>query len=458
MLLLKNNQKIGFFDHLYYTKIKKYQVVYNPYSYKKPVVLEKNVFDWFKKFLKGQYTINEIVSNNIFFGKNKLLTLMNYLFRHDLLSINGLKNQMFVNPRSNPEKASFWIDVTNQCNFRCTYCYVDRKKEIIDSNKFKDLFDKLMNQKKDYPFKEIVLILAGGEPLLYFDTLKKLIKAIQQIQNKYKEIKIETLIISNGSLLTKEKAVYLKENRIKMAISLDGIEEYNDKTRQLINGNGTYRYILKGINIAKQHKIFNNVITTITSKNINHLPELVTFFLEKEINFQFQFYKKTTQYCLDEPINFDKRAIQSYYKAIEIIYDYYRLKPNLKRLSIFLESSKALFYTSEYGCAAGYNYFTITPNCEIKVCPSSNIKVPFEKVPNFISFLRKKHSSFIKYSTNTNPICKKCLWKYACKGGCKMEQFVTKRTKQRPNVCTFYKKILPYLIKLEAKSLIESDK
>ena len=454
MFSLNKKNKISFFDHLYYTKINKYQVIYNPYSYKGPAVIPLNSFALLKKVLNGKNTVKDILDDQI------TLDLLNNLCQYDLLSVDGEKNHMFANPLSNPEKASFWIDVTNQCNFRCTYCYIDRKKEVIDPDRFMSLFDKLMTLKNDYPFKEIVLVLAGGEPLLYFEVFKKLIKTIQTLQQKYSErVKFQTIVITNGSLLTEEKAVFLRKNGIRVAISLDGIGEYNNKTRKFIDGSGTFKYVLKGLEIAKKNNILSNVITTVSSKNINHLPQLVSFLLSKEVGFQLQFYKKTTQFCLDEAVVFDKKAIDSYLKTIKVVYDYYDSKPkSKKRLSIFLESSKALFFTSEYSCAAGYNYFTITQNCELKVCPASNIKIPFDKVANFISVLREKNKKFIQYSVNSNPICKKCLWKYACKGGCKMEKFVAGTTKSTPNICSFYKKMLPYLIKLEAQSIIRQNR
>jgi len=459
MSLLRNSQKIGLFDHLYYTKIKKFQVIYNPYSYKKPAVVEIGFFNWIKNFLKGELTVNQITAKNQIFDKKQMLGWLDYLFEHDLLSVGGEKNHLFINPLSNPEKASFWVDVTNQCNFRCSYCYIDRKKETIDPNKFKDLFEKLIASKKEYPFNEIVFVLAGGEPLLFFDTLKNLIGTIEALQKKYlKILKIQTLIITNGSLLTEEKAKFFRKNKIRIAISLDGIEEYNDQTRKFIDGKGTYKYILRGIDIAKKYRILSNVIVTVSSKNILHLPRFVSFLLAQKIGFQLQFYKKTTRFCLDMPIVFDKKTIGAYLKAIKVVYDYYLLNQKAYNLPIFLDSGKALLFTSKYGCAAGYNYFTITQNCELKVCPASDIKVDFTKVPDFISSLRKKNKAFIQYSVDTHPICKKCLWKYACKGGCKMENLVNGYTKKAPNICAFYKKMLPYMIKLEAKSLIESHK
>jgi len=450
-------KKVGFYDHLYYTRQGAYQAIYNPYSYRGPLVIPHRLFPSLKKILDGSHTAGEakdlLRKTGLLTGKD-LSYLIQQLKEFDLLSYDGEENRLHINPLSNPNKGSFWIDLTNQCNFRCTYCYIDRKKEIIDPEKFRELLDRLMDQKDDYPFREIVFVLAGGEPLLYFDVFKGMVRVIRDFQKKYgSAVKTEILTITNGSLLTDEKAIFLKENGIKAAVSFDGIESVHNKTRQFVDGSGTFPVVLRGVEIAKKHQVLNNIITTVTSKNIMHLPEWVTFLLEREIGFQFQFYKKVTPSCLDKPLSFTPEAIAAYLKAIKTIYDFYKKKPDL-HVPIFLDSGKLPFFTSEFSCAAGYNYFTITPNCELKVCPTSAIRIGYDKVTKFVAAIREKNRTFVEYSVNSNPVCRECIWKYLCKGGCKMEQLVLNTTKSAPNSCKFYKKMIPYLVSLQIKSKI----
>ncbi|MCX6730393.1 MAG: radical SAM protein [Candidatus Roizmanbacteria bacterium] len=453
---------IGLFDNLYYTEVKGYKAIWNPYSYKSPFVFPEKLFAPLKKILNGKYSIDEVqkrIEKTDLLEKKEIPLLIQQLQDHNLLSYDKEKNHIHINPQSNSEKASFWIDVTNQCNFRCTYCYIDRKKEVIDPHKLRLLLEGLLKQKKDYPFRKMLFILAGGEPLLYFDALKKTIKVLQEFQKNHKgEMTSDIQIITNGSLLTEERAKYFKKEKVRLSISFDGIGAYNDKTRQFANGSGTYSKVTKGIDIAKNYDILANTITTVTSKNIKHLPELVSSLLEREVGFQLQFYKKVTKFCLDEPVVFNDESIGYYLKAVKNVYDWYASGHKKKKdMDIYLDSVKIPFYTGEHGCAAGYNYFTITQNCEIKVCPASEVKIPFESAPRYISAVRNRHKEFVGHSVNHNPVCKKCLWKYQCKGGCKMEQFVTGSTKKAPSTCLFYKKYIPYLINLEVESILRSN-
>jgi uncharacterized protein len=217
-----------------------------------------------------------------------------------------------------------------------------------------------MEQKEAYPFREIVFVLAGGEPLLYFDVFKKMVLAIEDFQKAYGTgVKTEILTITNGSLITDEKAKFMKEHRVKAAISFDGLEEIHNQTRQFVDKSGTVQVCPSGCRNRQKAQGPQQHHHDVTQKNIMHLPEWVEFLLEREIGFQFQFYKKVTASCLDTPLVFNKKTIGAYLKAIKTYTGF--MKPNTGlHVPIFLDSGKLPFFTSEFSCAAGYNYFTIT--------------------------------------------------------------------------------------------------
>lgn len=116
------------------------------------------------------------------------------------------------------------ISVTDRCNFRCIYCM---PKEVFGSD------FAFMPRSALLSFEEIVDIatvfaqfgvqkirLTGGEPLLrknIEDLIKKL-SAISGIQ--------DIALTTNGSLLTKEKALRLKDAGLtRITISLDSLDE-----------------------------------------------------------------------------------------------------------------------------------------------------------------------------------------------------------------------------------------
>jgi GTP 3',8-cyclase len=140
------------------------------------------------------------------------------------------------------------ISVTDQCNFRCTYCM---PKEIFGSDypflKNEELlsFDEIVQIATQFARAGVEKIrITGGEPLLRKE-LPKLLKRLRTIEG-IKDIALTT----NGVLLPK-LAIELKEAGMdRVTVSLDTLD---DTLFGSINGRGVgVEPILKGIEAAHQ--------------------------------------------------------------------------------------------------------------------------------------------------------------------------------------------------------------
>jgi uncharacterized protein len=132
---------------------------------------------------------------------------------------------VFVVSENNPAKKSrdfnrLKISLGLKCNYSCEYCvqrFVPHENENTTS-KIESFLDKIY---KNFDFgldgigKEIQFW--GGEPLLYWDTILPIAKSLKENFSK-----ISFSIITNGSLLTKEKVDILDELGFSIAISHDG--------------------------------------------------------------------------------------------------------------------------------------------------------------------------------------------------------------------------------------------
>ncbi|MCX6732686.1 MAG: radical SAM protein [Candidatus Roizmanbacteria bacterium] len=458
------DQKVGFFDNLYVTSIHHIKVLYNPYSYKGQLLLNTEIYSALKKILIGRHTYYECqillakkLSN---LDKKSSSQILENLVAYDLLSFDNKKNYLHFNPSVSGKMLIFWIDITNQCNFRCTYCFVDKKKEVLNIDKFEKFLDRLSELRKKYQYTKLNFILSGGEPLLYFDTLKKVVTLINRFEKKQKNLSVDKNVITNGTLLTHTNVAFLKENKIHVNISLDGIGKYNDLTRKFTKGNmSTFPYIMKGIKLAKSEGVLGVIATTVTSKNIEHLSKFSRFLVKEGIKFQFQFYKESSQFCRENPLALTDKSIEYYLRAIKTVYSMYKIQDIQKKVTSFidLDHSNTPTTVTKQGCSAGNIEYTVTTNCEIKVCPASEVAIPFEKAFDFIAAIREKNSEFVNFSIDSNPVCKKCLWKYQCKGRCKLEMMRSGKLNEIPQRCTFYKKLYPLIIKLEAERIVSTN-
>jgi len=184
-----------------------------------------------------------------------------------------------------------WLHITNQCNLRCTYCYVEKTGARMDKKMGEKVIRRLIDSAKKHKFKEIRINFSGGECLLEFKLIKHLIDYSKKLGKKSK-IKFSFLLLSNGILITKEIAEYTKKNKIMIRISLDGMKKYNDKGRVFSNGKGSFDFIVRGIRIMQKVKASYFVGVTVTDSNVDGLYLLTKFFIKEQIPFSLNLVRE----------------------------------------------------------------------------------------------------------------------------------------------------------------------
>lgn len=146
------------------------------------------------------------------------------------------------------------MGVTEACNLRCKYCifsgsYFDMRthqSKMMSVETAIESVDYYINNQKEFkkiaPEKESVISFYGGEPLLNFELIKKVVFYV-------KEKKFSTLfaITTNATLFTKSVVEFLVSNNFLVSISLDGSEKEHNRNRVYSNGHGTYKRVMQGI-------------------------------------------------------------------------------------------------------------------------------------------------------------------------------------------------------------------
>jgi len=153
-------------------------------------------------------------------------------------------------------------ELTLACNLRCNHCAsaagLPRHNELTKEEALKicDQFPELLVQEVN---------LTGGEPLLS--------PHWTEIALYLKNLGISTNIITNGLALDSKIVSQMKNVGISVVgISLDGLE----KTHDYIRGHrGSFKQVLKGIEMLQQEDIHIIVITTVNNLNIGELPAIL---------------------------------------------------------------------------------------------------------------------------------------------------------------------------------------
>jgi sulfatase maturation enzyme AslB (radical SAM superfamily) len=113
------------------------------------------------------------------------------------------------------------------CNMNCPYCmhYEHKKnKKIKPGMAFgleasKKLFDTFI---ENSPYKKIQITFSGGEPLVFYK--QYIVPMVLYMREKEKQFDKKVIVdmFTNGTLLTKDKFDFFKDNEVYIGISYDG--------------------------------------------------------------------------------------------------------------------------------------------------------------------------------------------------------------------------------------------
>ena len=167
---------------------------------------------------------------------------------------------------------------TEQCNFRCTYCYEDYKRGKMSEQTQNALIRYVRNHLNS--FSALRVDWFGGEPLVALDVVENLSEEFVKICGRLKRSYFASMT-TNAYLLDLETfRKLLKLHVLDYQITIDGTRETHDRQRPLLNGGETFDVILKNLCAIKENiktGTFKITIRTNVSKEIfTHLEDYLS--------------------------------------------------------------------------------------------------------------------------------------------------------------------------------------
>lgn len=190
----------------------------------------------------------------------------------------------FINAHIQTNMRRLMLNVTDQCNQRCKYCFFsgDYFSYRAHNEKYMtwriakasiDLF--LQRTKKT---KRPMIAFYGGEPLLNWPLIEKCIKYVRE---KSRDGRLAVFIFTNGTLLTERVINYLMAKDVTIWISLDGPVDAHDAARVYRNGKGTHKKViqsLKRIQRNSQDYLRKRVLISCTYNKNDNIVRLFRYF------------------------------------------------------------------------------------------------------------------------------------------------------------------------------------
>lgn len=215
------------------------------------------------------------------------------------------------------------INPTQDCNFRCWYCYEKHPQGRMDETtilKVKKLIDNILKNKKLTHFS---LSWFGGEPLLYFNEVIYPISVYLKERASEHNVTFSNSITTNGFLFTSEmikKCVDIHLNSFQ--ITLDGNRETHNKIRHQ-NGKPSFDTILQNTillaHASKDNKIRIrvNYNTRSIQADFGKILDIIPQDLRNQYSIQFQRIWQT--YEKEGNDDFVKNVLQKHYSDLKMM-------------------------------------------------------------------------------------------------------------------------------------------
>lgn len=346
-------------------------------------------------------------------GENPSVELSKLL--HKFTSVGNFP--IYRLPKSSHEM--FQIDILSNytCNFKCIYCYsaAGRSSQQAKFEDIKTVIDYLFKSGKKQINPYIINFSGGGEPLLSFPLIQQTISYIHEVTANT-NYRYSLGVVTNGSLLTEDIALYIKENVVDVAVSFEILEDLQNKER------GSYDKVSKNIDMLNRLEVPFGIRTTFTPESVTRMSEMV-----EELHIRYPYLRKVVYDTVLAPALFPTpQDLETYYD--NFINGFYAAKALGEKYDILVQSIavEMLQMVRDRTCQGK---IVLTPSGSISSC--ARVSSPKEALYNEHIYgevkdgqllLDEKRFTSIMDECNiySQEICHNCFAKWNCGGGCRL--------------------------------------
>jgi uncharacterized protein len=329
----------------------------------------------------------------------------------------------FIDSRNKDEVQLFFV--TNySCNFACTYCYQDQysnpNKEL--SNEVIDSFFEYI--KNEFAGRDKYITVFGGEPLLNSPKQKA---SIEYLLKKASEAKLEISFVTNGYSLENYMDIFKNKNIREIQVTLDGTEIVHDSRRFLKSGAGTFSQVVRGIDACLQNNIEVNLRMVIDKENIENLPDLAQFAINKGWT-KSRYFK--TQIGRNYELHHCQSAPDKLFSRVSLFETIFNLTKQFPHILEFYKPAYSITkFLAENGslpdalfdsCPACKTEWAFDYTGQIYSC-TATVGKSEESLGTFypsITIDQQKIEQWESRDVTSIPECKECNLQLACGGGC----------------------------------------
>lgn len=328
---------------------------------------------------------------------------------------------------------TIFIMLGNSCNLNCVYCLQHPlvHHQIAQKKINPDIYDFIKEVSEENNGNICRLHFYGGEPLLYYNQIKEIVKNTKDIPD------IKYSIITNGKLLTDDKVEFFNKYDFQVAISWDGKNVLKTRHFDAFNPKNPLR--------RRIMRIDNLTVTGVISSEVYPIE-----LLESMQEIVDEYYKLNNKYCMfncDEVFDtgfedncryiiddldldrvysemteltnnfiktFSENKDNSNKFDLKLIY----IRQLINQINYFLENMDKVLNKSLCKCTNGYNVLNMDLNGNLYKCHNTSEEAAtiYDDYTTYLSSILQSDTTKERMHTR----CKDCPVVGICAGGCKL--------------------------------------
>ena len=316
------------------------------------------------------------------------------------------------------------LHVAHTCNLSCDYCFAAQGKyhgdrALMSFEVGKRALDFLIENSENQ--KNLEVGFFGGEPLMNFDVVKRLVAYARSIE-KEKDKHFRFTLTTNGVLIDDDVIDFVNREMSNVVLSLDGRKEVHDRYRVDYAGNGSWEKIVpkfQKLVAAREGKNYY-MRGTFTHANPDFLEDIKTML---DLGFS-ELSMEPVVAAAGDPAALteaDKAVVmEQYEKLAELMlqrdkegkpFTFYHYMIDLK--------GGPCIYKRISGCGSGTEYMAVTPWGDLYPCHQfvGEEKFKLGDIWNGVSnhAIQEEFASCNVYARQE---CRDCWARLYCSGGC----------------------------------------
>jgi uncharacterized protein len=337
------------------------------------------------------------------------------------------------------------------CNLDCEYCfYLDREadpyKALPARTMTEETLERLVDTFLFYSYPNSVFAFQGGEPTLSgLAFFQKLVEFQKQYGRDGQNV--SNALQTNAMLIDADWAALFREYNWLLGVSIDGPEDVHDRYRFNKGRQGTWRQVMRGIEVLKKHGVEFNVLCVLSQANVEKPREIYRFF--RGLGIGHIQYIPLAEFAPDgTPLPFTITAGQ-YGRFLCETFDLWWPERRKVRIRFFDNLAEAVAGLKPGSCTLHEtcdSYVVVEYNGDVYPCDffvEKDWKLGNLALDSWAEIARRqKRYTFAAKKTLAHPECQVCEYQSICHGGCpKLRHGPHRRFEDLDYFCAAYKMI-----------------